>query len=153
MKIKEFTLINAEKLGRALNGSQRSDGNFFGGVGNGAYFEDGAWKRNGAELEEKEIDALESAILAEYDRLGGLIKKNEDKVETGSFYNFKARKPHDKPAIIFTYKINGKTVQVPDGKELPGEVKAAKILAEQESNDRKEDEDEEGKAVKKGKKK
>jgi len=114
MLVKEFLLVNEEKVERALNGSVVGDGTHKGGVSK----TDGTYD--------------DGALLAEYDKLGGLIKKGSDNVKTGSFYDFKAKKPKATPEIVFTYMINGKVVEVKDGTELPGIVKAAKILAEEE---------------------
>lgn len=130
MEIKTFTLVNAEKVDRALNGSTMNGGNRSGGIGAGAYFEAGVWKRDGDEISQPEVDKLESALLAEYDRLGGFIKRGSDKVKTGSFYDFKAKEPRKVAKVVFIYRVNGKTVEVADGTELPGEVKAVKILEE-----------------------
>lgn len=129
--VKGYTLINAEKVERALNGFQNNKGGIVGGVGKGAYRDGDVWKREDVELSETEVDSLEFALLAEYDKLGGFIKRGEDKVKTGSFYNLKAKKPHDKPVVFFVYKVGNRFVEVPDNVELPGEVKAVKILNEQ----------------------
>jgi hypothetical protein len=128
MEIQGFTLINTDKLERALNGTPMSDSTMKGGVGDGAYFENGVWMRNGEELSAKEVETLEFSLLAEYDKLGGLIKKGDDKVKTGSFFNFTAKKPHAKPQVVYIFNVNGKFVDVPEGTDLPGEVKAVKIL-------------------------
>jgi len=141
MEIKGYTLVNDEKVGRALNGVE-IDGNLKGGVGNGAYFEDNEWKRDGSKLSEKEAESLETALLAEYDKLGGLIKKGDDKVKMGSFYDFKAKKPRALPKVTFVYRVNGKHVEVPDGVELPGAVKAARLLEKEASQDESVDESE-----------
>lgn len=135
MNVKGYSLVNTEKLDRALNGTPMDDSRTVGGVGGGAYFEEGVWKKEGSELSKKETDALEFSLLAEYDRIGGLIRKNGDKVQTGSFYNFKARAPHEKPRVVFVYKVNNRFVEVPEGTELPGEVKAAKILESKEEEE------------------
>lgn len=146
MNIKGFDLINADKFERALNGTPRDDGSIAGGIAQGnygiketPYLEDReneagevvkAWLVAGQELDEEESNKVDSAILAEYDKLGGLIKRGDDKVKTGSFWNFKARKPHETPVIVFTYKVNGKFVDVNEGTELPGIIKATKQLEE-----------------------
>lgn len=104
----DYLLVNAEKLDRAINGVVGHGGVMMGGVGK---------------------DADEQTILAEYDRLGGLIlKKNggvaydEDeegnetekpvdvKVATGSFYDFKARRPRTKPEVKIARNPNRKGV-------------------------------------------
>lgn len=137
MNVRKFTLVNAEKVERALNGAQQADSTRVGGVGGGAYKDGEVWKREGEELSEKEVVSLEAALIAEYDKLGGLVKKGADKVKVGSFYNFKSRKPHEKPVATFVFMINGKEVEVKDGEEVPLKVKAAQILAEDEAPKRK----------------
>lgn len=112
LKIKGFTLVNEDKVNRALNGSGNDKGEFVGGVmkADGTYDHD--------------------ALLAEYDRIGGLIKKGEDKVRTGSFYDFRARKPRAEAAVEFEFRVNGEVIYVPAEKETPNAVKAVKIAAE-----------------------
>lgn len=133
--VKGYTLLNSEKVERALNGNKVQNGAIVGGIAKGAYSEDGVWKRNGVELSPEEVNILETALLVEYDKLGGAIKRGDDKVKLGSFYDFKGRQPRETPRIEFTYRIEGKVVNVPDGVELPGIVKAAKILDEQKEID------------------
>ncbi len=135
MEIKTFTLVDSSKLERALNGTPTSSGSNLGGVGNGAYFEDGKWVKNGKALSDSDSEKLEDAILAEYDRIGGFIKRGDDKVKTGSFYDFKARTPRETPQVEFLFRVKGKEVTVPDGAELPGAVKAEKIAAAQEADE------------------
>lgn len=106
-----YTLVNQEKVDRALFGAPQPDGSRKGGIAN----EDGTYDN--------------AKLLAEYDRMGGLIKKENDRVKTGSFYDFKKRKPREAPQVEFVFRVNGKEVFVPEGKELPGEVRAARILA------------------------
>lgn len=61
-----YVLVNQEKLDRVINGIAGTD---YKGLGR---------------------DASEEAILAEYDRFGGLILTEDgEKVATGSFYDFK----------------------------------------------------------------
>ena len=151
MHIKSLILENQDKVERALNGTPRGDSTLIGGVGKGAYQNNGVWERNGEALSNEEVDKLETALIAEYDRLGGRITKNGDRVKMGSFYNFPGRRPHDKPVVKFEYRVNGRVVEVPEGTELPGEVKAVKIL---EESDKAEAESEVAETkVKKGKKK
>jgi hypothetical protein len=111
MNIKGFDLINEEKVERAINGTPGTDGTTIGGISK----EDGSYDDN--------------ALLAEYDKLGGLIKRGGDTVKTGSFYDIKNRKPFKEPKVIFIYNVNGQNVEVEDGEELPGIVKAARIVA------------------------
>mgnify|MGYP001565878388 CR=1 FL=1 len=117
MRVGGFELANQEKVTRALEGVVTGSGNHVGGIAR----EDGSYD--------------DDALLAEYDRLGGLIRKGTDKVKTGSFYDFKAKKPRTKPQVSFIFRVNGKEVEVPDGAELPGIVKAARILAADEAED------------------
>lgn len=131
---KGFELINGEKVERALNGTNTGT-RMIGGVGNGAYYDEGTeeWMREGKKLTEVEVAALENAVLAEYDRLGGAIRKgNGDLVKMGCFYDFKGRKPIEKPKVITVHKVNGAVVEVGEDEEEPGDVKAARILANEE---------------------
>lgn len=114
-KVKGFTLVNAQKVERALYGAPNSENEMIGGIADadGTYDDD--------------------KLLAEYDRLGGLIKKGDDNVKTGSFYDFKKKQPKEKPTVDFVYRVNGQEVIVPAGKELPGIIKATRILASQAS--------------------
>jgi hypothetical protein len=113
MKVKEFELVNEEKVDRVINGSMTANG-MVGGI--------------------KQADGSvdEELLIAEYDKLGGLILKGNDRVKTGSFYDFKSKRALKEPKVVFIYNINGKVVEVEDGVELPGVVKAAKVLAGQE---------------------
>lgn len=98
-------LMNPEKAERALNGTVGAQGALVGGVG---------------------ADAEEGAILAEYDRLGGLITLEGNKVKTGSFYDFAGKKPHKKPQVMLVFQIEGETIEVSPDEPLPLEVRAAK---------------------------
>lgn len=119
MQIGKFELVNEEKVERALNGTVGQSGIVHGGIRK----EDGSFD--------------EADLLAEYDKLGGLIQSGTDKVKTGSFYDFKNRRALAKPNVVFTFFVNGKFVEVKDGVELPGEVKAAKIVAEENEEEAK----------------
>jgi len=70
----------------------------------------------------------DSALLAEYDKTGGYITKNGDKVKMGSFYDFANKKARVEPKVIFIFNVNGQFVDVPAGEEMPGDVKATRIL-------------------------
>jgi len=112
LKVAGFTLVNADKVQRALEGQPTPSGENKGGIAR----PDGSY------------DDME--LLAEYDRMGGLIKKGTDNLKVGSFWDFKAKKPHAEPKVVFLYRVNGQLIEVPDGSELPGLVKASRILAE-----------------------
>lgn len=113
-----YSLENKDKVERALNGFLNGASEKVGGVA----ADDGSYEPE--------------ALIAEYDRLGGKITRDGDKVKTGSFYDFKARKPHAKPKVALTYLVNGQQVDVPDGEAMPGIVKAARLL-EQSKNSKK----------------
>ena len=135
MNIKGYTLVNGDKIERALNGTPRGNGTPIGGVGAGAYYETGVWKLAGRELDPEETDALENAVLAEYDKIGGLILDGKDKVKTGSFFDFKGKSPRKTPAIVHQFAVNGKVIDVPAGANVPGEVRALKYMQEQEEQE------------------
>lgn len=125
MKVRDFELINEEKVERALNGTQAGT-RLVGGIGGGAYKEDGVWKNNGEELSDKQVEVLESSLLAEYDKLGGLITKDGDVVKMGCFYDFKAKKAIAQPTVVLVFNINGKKREVLADEPLPAIVRAAK---------------------------
>ncbi len=112
---KVWTLVNEGKVERAKNGFLNGDNNRVGGVADDT----------GTYEPEK--------LLAEYDKLGGKIMAGTDTVKHGSFYDIKGRKPHATPKVVYTYNINGETVEVPEGAELPGIVKAARIMEGQKA--------------------
>lgn len=104
MNIGEYTLANNDKVERAINGTVLDRGMAKGGVG---------------------VDASDAEILAEYDRLGGLILKGTYKVKMGSFYDFKSKKPFANPKPVLVFQVNGETVEVDADEPLPLEVRAA----------------------------
>ena len=107
MEIKGFSLNNEDKLNRAVLGTIGRGGKLYGGVG------------ENASDEEK---------LAAYDKLGGLILKGKSIVKMGSFYDFVKGKAKETPEIIFVFRdLDGDAVEVPEGEEVPIEVKAAEI--------------------------
>lgn len=109
MEINGYTLANEEKVRRAAEGSPTSQGTPSGGVG----YED------------------EAALLAQYDKLGGLILNSDNrKVKTGSFWDFKENSPRKKPEVVLLIQVGFDTVEVPEGEPLPIEAQAAEILAE-----------------------
>lgn len=132
-----FNVANIEKLDRAIMGAQTSHGATKGGVG---------------------PDADANTILAEYDRLGGLIRKGKTKIKMGSFFDFKAKAPRAKPKPILQVFVNGEVVEYADGADTPIEVKAAMVVADRQASRRaeaeaaKEERLEQGKAAKKKRK-
>lgn len=110
--VKGFELLNPEKVERALVGTVQRSGSLSGGV----QAPDGTYDAD--------------ALLAEYDRMGGLIRKGEDKVKTGSFFDFKAKKPREKATPVLEFRINGRVQEVPMDAPLPPVVRAAKLAEE-----------------------
>ena len=75
----DYYLVNHEKLDRAVNGMIGREGKLEGGVGR---------------------DVPIEVVIAEYDKLGGLIlDSNGTKLETGSFYDFENRKPRSEAKV------------------------------------------------------
>lgn len=108
--IKGFELADPVKLEMAINGTMTRGGELKGGVGQ---------------------DASEDDIIAEYDRLGGLIKKGKYTVKIGSFYDFKGKAPHKKSQVGFIFRnLEGDVVEIKDGEEVPLEVVAAEKIQE-----------------------
>ncbi len=82
----DFIIVNHEKLDRAINGTVTSRGSMEGGVGK---------------------NATQEQILAEYDRLGGLIKtKDGRKVATGSFWDFEKKAARETPLVEIAPVLN-----------------------------------------------
>lgn len=112
-----YHLVNAEKLDRAINGTVMSEGALKGGVGN---------------------DAEPEEVIAEYDRLGGLILKDgKYKVKTGCFYDFKKKAAFKDPAPVLVFVVNGETIEVDADEPLPLEVRAANQAEEKKQAKRK----------------
>lgn len=110
-KVKGYTLTNDEKVRRVLDGVPTRTGEAVGGIlqPDGTYDED--------------------LLLALYDKLGGGIRNaNGDGVKTGSFYDFKLKKPKETPEVVLTFRINGQVVEVPEQEEAPAIVKAARVV-------------------------
>lgn len=114
VKVKGYTLVNPDKVTRALDGAMNERGEFMGGVRKS----DGSY----------DVDEL----ITEYDRIAGLIKKGEDKVRTGSFYDFKGRKPRAVPKVEFEFRVNGEIIYVPEEVEKPNAIKAVQIAEKAE---------------------
>lgn len=110
MKLNGYDCVNADKVNRAIYGAVTSNGRLSGGVGE---------------------NASDDVKLAEYDKLGGLIQKDGNAIKIGSFYDFEKRCPREVPEVLFVFRdIEGNVVEVPEGKEVPLSVKAAKIASE-----------------------
>jgi len=91
MKVGDYSLVNDEKIQRAIEGTPLSKGGKMGGVGR---------------------DASDEQLLVEYDRLGGLIRKDGMKVKAGCFYDFDEKKAVESPEPIFEVSIDSSLVEV-----------------------------------------
>lgn len=108
-----YTIRNNEKWTRAVYGAPGPNGTLINGVGE---------------------EATDLEKLAAYDRLAGLILKDGNRVKTGSFWDFKKNKPHAKPQVVFVFRdLTGEVVEIPEGEEIPVEVKAAEMAAKNRS--------------------
>jgi len=108
MQILGFTIANGEKWDRAVNGTVHREGKLSGGVGE---------------------NATDEVKLAAYDKLGGLVMKGKNKVKMGAFYDFEKKTPREKPEVVFIFRdLEGTEIEVPEGEELPIEVRAAEMV-------------------------
>ena len=114
MKIGQYKLHNNEKINRAISGVDFVTKNGTEHSGGIPLDEEGKYKK--------------ADLLAEYDKLGGYITKDGNSIKKGSFYDFKGKKPLDKPEITFTYNVNGEFIDVKEGEKTPGIVEAVKIV-------------------------
>ncbi len=104
-EINGYTLVNEEKLVRVIGGSMGREGRLRGGIGE---------------------NADPSDVLANYDRLGGLIRKGAHNIKMGAFWDFTKNKKREVPIVQFVFRdIEGKEVLVDEDGEIPMEVKAA----------------------------
>lgn len=105
MEVNGFQLVNEGKVRRVIEGVDSADNHRpKGGLGN---------------------DADPALVLAHYDKIGGLILHNGNKVKMGSFWDFKAGAPRPEPKVVFEYRSeSGDKFEFVD--EEPVEVKAAK---------------------------
>lgn len=117
-----FELVNEQKVDRALNGAPMQNG----------------LNKGGVKKEDGSFDPL--TLITEYDKMVGLIKKGGDKLKHGCFFDFKAKKPRVTPEIVFVYRVNNKEIEVKEGVELPGIVKAARLLEQDLQDEQVEDE-------------
>lgn len=117
---REFVLAFEPKIHRAIYGNEKG-----GGVG---------------------IDASDEALLAEYDRLGGLITMNGKKVKTGTFYDFRKAEPIEKPELAFAKKPKAKTDTIEkagDADEVDEDEEEDEEAAESESDEEESEEEDE----------
>lgn len=105
-----YTVVNREKWVRAIDGTVGANGQLHGGVGE---------------------HASDAEKLAEYDRLGGLVRKGSHKVKTGSFYDFEKKEVRKKPEVMLVFRdLDGLEVEIAEGESVPVEVQAAEKIAD-----------------------
>ena len=102
-ELQGFVLVNDEKVDRALHGSMGSQGKLVGGVGD---------------------EAKDEAILAEYDKLGGLILQDGIKVKSGAFWDFAKKVARKEPLVSYEIAVDGEVIEV--NKEEAKALKSAK---------------------------
>lgn len=110
--INGFSLVNEEKLERALHGSMGKGGILVGGVGDKAKPEE---------------------VIAEYDKLGGLVLQGKRKVKTGSFYDFDKGEARETPNVVLVLRdLEGNVEEVRED-EITAEHVAAEKIAEKKA--------------------
>ena len=110
-KVGGYLLVNHEKLDRVINGVLGREGRLEGGLGQGAN---------------------DAAVLAQYDKLGGLVMTSEgEKLATGSFYDFANKKPREKPAPVAKVESKAKTGTENVGDDEPKKKRKAKSPADE----------------------
>lgn len=108
-----FDLVNPDKLERVIYGNMGRAGTLEGGLGE---------------------DAKPSLVLAHYDKIGGLIKKDGTKIKNGSFWDNKKKVPRETPEVLYLYNVGGEIVEVSDPSELAAAVNTLnQSLAEKEA--------------------
>ena len=129
-QVLEFSLVNDEKVERAMHGSLGREGKLYGGVGD---------------------EASPEALLAEYDRLGGLITKGGLRVKMGSFYDFEKKQPRPESELAFLADVDGESLEVTEeeARVLKSAQEKKDVLKAKKKKVR-EDEDEKPKKVKRG---
>ena len=123
MNIGKYTLVNDEKVQRALVGTPTRLGQLSGGLQS---------RPDWSTLKQEEKDKI---LLAEYDKLGGLITKGGLKVSSGTFWDFKQKGLKDKPSETFEMNIEGDIIAISEdeakaidsAKKKVAEIKAKKI--------------------------
>lgn len=124
MKIGEFKLTNGEKLNRAMEGRIGKNGLLYGGMAE--KISKGEYKPIDQQ-DKKEREVFDNALLAEYDRLGGLIMKGELKVKTGSFWDFVKKCPLEKPNVSFVTSLDGELLDVSEEEAEAIEISKKKV--------------------------
>jgi len=119
VKVKQgtFHLVNANKVRRVIEGKTDGRGGLVPGLG---------------------PDAADEDIIVEYDKIAGLIRgKEAAKVKTGCFYDFDRKEAASNPKVVYTFRINGRVVEVEDGETFPLEVQAAQVAEDEAQEEKK----------------
>lgn len=74
-------------------------------------------------------------LLAEYDRLGGLITYKGDKVKMGSFYDHVNKNPIDKPKPVVVKKREIIEETLEEEEEVAAPAKGSKVVAPSEEGE------------------
>ena len=115
MRIGQYELSNEEKLNRVLKGTLGRLGQLTGGL------------ENSPDWSKKTEEEREFAIIADYDRVGGLILKNGLKVATGSFYDVVLRTPRKEPVLKFVTAVEDQIIEVTEEEAAAISASRAKI--------------------------
>ena len=112
-----FVLENADKLERVIHGDVKRAGVPEGGLGE---------------------DADPKLVLAHYDRLAGYITKSTGgaqrvKIKTGSFWDFKNKRPHAEPKIMYIFRVAGENIEVNDPANLAAAVTTIQSAVDEKS--------------------
>ena len=112
--LKGYVCTNESKYRRAIEGTISRGGKLTGGI---------------EEILNKKLDKCSVGDrLAVYDRLGGNIKKDGVNVKTGSFWDFDNNVRRPTPKVMLQFRIDGDTVELPEGKVMPPILIAKKEL-------------------------
>ena len=121
-----FVLENADKLQRVLEGEVKRAG----------VPEGGLLSQYG------DLDKIPpEMVLAHYDKLNGYITKDVGgsqrvKIKNGSFWDFKKRKPHEEPKVIYLFRVGGEQVEVDDPSKLAQAVTTVQnVVSEKQQKD------------------
>lgn len=103
-----FVLENADKLERVIYGDVKRAGVPEGGL---------------IEQYEEVGKIPKELVLAHYDKLAGFITKTAGgaervKIKTGSFWDFRNKRPHKEPKIMYIFRVGGENVEVDDPSNL-----------------------------------
>ena len=125
MNILGYTLENEEKIERAKNGTISRGGQLAGGIAQMIREKKLEESTDKSTKEAKEV--YQKALLAEYDRLGGLITKSGVKVKTGSFWDIQKKVARETPELVFMSEIEGEVVEVDEEEAIALKMAKEKV--------------------------